>query len=102
MDEKVTELLAQIKSNSPLSSSSSESCQTPPPAVAPPNPVQDGIDKLMLEMDMMKSEFNRKYSNIIQDYEEMGSVVRQLTRELRKVIHMTRPTMNPVVTKFVF
>ncbi|KAI7884422.1 hypothetical protein K492DRAFT_204753 [Lichtheimia hyalospora FSU 10163] len=84
VDEKVTELLAQIKSNSPLSSSSSESCQTPPPAVAPPNPVQDGIDKLMLEMDMMKSEFNRKYSNIIQDYEEMGSVVRQLTRELRK------------------
>lgn len=87
MDEKVTELLAQIKSNSPLSSSSSESCQTPPPAIHP-NPAQDGIDKLMLEMDMMKSEFNRKYSNIIQDYEEMGSVVRQLTRELRKVMHV--------------
>ena len=86
MDEKVTELLAQIKSHSPLSSASSESCQTPPPAVQP-NPAQDGIDKLMLEMDIMKSEFNRKYNNIIQDYEEMGSVVRQLTRELRKVIH---------------
>ncbi|KAI9315288.1 hypothetical protein BX666DRAFT_2028858 [Dichotomocladium elegans] len=87
-DERVTELLAHIKNQSPLSSSSSESCQTPP--LPPPPPLatvageENAIEKLIIEMETMKSEFNRKYTKMIEDYEEMGGIVRQFTRDLQK------------------
>ncbi|KAI9492109.1 hypothetical protein BDB00DRAFT_789062 [Zychaea mexicana] len=39
---------------------------------------------MMAEMELMKSEFSRRYNSMIQDYEEMGAVVRHLNKELRK------------------
>ncbi|KAI8138256.1 hypothetical protein BJV82DRAFT_673801 [Fennellomyces sp. T-0311] len=82
VDEKVSELLAQIKGQSPVSTASSDSIRTPSPAIAPDGP--NTLDKMMAEMDLMKSEFNRRYDAMIHDYEEMGAVVRQLTKELKK------------------
>ncbi|KAI7861003.1 hypothetical protein BDC45DRAFT_11089 [Circinella umbellata] len=35
-------------------------------------------------MDTIKSEFSRRYNSMINDYEEMGAVVRQLNKALKK------------------
>ena len=83
VDEKVSELLAQIKGQSPASTASSDSIRTPSPATGPDG--SNTLEKMMTEMDLMKSEFNRRYDSMIHDYEEMGRAVRQLTKELKKV-----------------
>ncbi|ORZ02618.1 hypothetical protein BCR43DRAFT_481839 [Syncephalastrum racemosum] len=84
VDKKVAELLANIKNRSPALSESSTNSASSTEALTPNRHSPNGIEKLMAEMDQMKAEFHLKYSNMIRDYEEMGSVVRKLTRELRK------------------
>lgn len=85
VDKKVAELLANIKNRSPALSDTSTNSASSVEVVTPDRNSPSGIEKLMAEMDQMKAEFHLKYSNMIRDYEEMGSVVRKLTRELRKV-----------------
>ncbi|KAI9278408.1 hypothetical protein BDA99DRAFT_5902 [Phascolomyces articulosus] len=39
---------------------------------------------MIAEMELMKSEFSRRYDAMMNDYEELGTVVRQLNKQLKK------------------
>lgn len=72
--------VGQHKGQSPFSTDSSVA--TPPPTAALED---EGIEKLASEMDHMRDEFNTKYNTMIRGYEEMSLVVRNLTKELKRV-----------------
>lgn len=80
LDPTAAESISQIKEQSPFSTESS--LATPPPSTSI---ADEGIEKLANEMDHMRDEFNTKYNTMIRGYEEMSLVVRNLTKELKKV-----------------
>jgi uncharacterized membrane-anchored protein YhcB (DUF1043 family) len=43
------------------------------------------LESLIAEMDQMKSDFNKRLTQMIDDYEQTSSVVHTLTRDLQKV-----------------
>jgi hypothetical protein len=48
-------------------------------------PVNTTLESLIAEMDQMKSDFNHRLTQMIDDYEQTSSVVHTLTRDLQKV-----------------
>lgn len=79
------------------------SSRTSPTSFAPsssPGPASTTLDTLIAEMEQMKSDFDKRLGQVVQDYEQTGSIVQKLTRDLqlvRKKKIMEKKGMNSIV-----